>query len=148
VGVGFSFLTEFVATAILGVAILALGDDSNAPPGAGMHALIVGLIVTALTMAFGYTDGCGMNPARDLGPRMAAASVGYGKGVFQGNSVWWLWGVWGGEITGALFGGFVYDTAVFVGGESPINFPSKWERKKVKDKVSHWAARKLEEGKG
>lgn len=33
IGAGIGFLTEFVATAVLGIAILALGDDSNAPPG-------------------------------------------------------------------------------------------------------------------
>lgn len=148
IGTGTGFLTEFVSTAILGVAILALGDDSNAPPGAGMHALIIGLIVTVLTMAFGYSDGCGLNPARDLGPRMAAAAVGYGKGVFEGDSYWWIWGVWGGEVSGVLFGGLLYDVAIFVGGESPINFPSrKWGRR-LKRRIGGCRDRRLEEGRG
>lgn len=30
-----AFFNEFVASTILGVGILALGDDTNAPPGAG-----------------------------------------------------------------------------------------------------------------
>lgn len=138
-------MTEFVATAVLGVAILALGDDSNAPPGAGMHALIVGLVVTVLTMAFGYTDGCGLNPARDLGPRMAAAAVGYGTGVFEGNDAWWVWGVWGGDIGGAMFGDLLYGLAVFVGGESPVNFPRRRFWRGARRKVGRWAIRELEE---
>lgn len=113
-----------------------------------MHALIVGLIVTVLIMAFGYTDGCGLNPARDLGPRLAAAAVGYGKGVFEADDAWWIWGVWGGEIGGALLGGFIYDAAVFVGGESPLNFPRRRWRRRLKRKIGACAARKLEEGRG
>ncbi|KAB8298923.1 hypothetical protein EYC80_001079 [Monilinia laxa] len=123
-----SFFNEFVATGILACAILALGDDSNAPPGAGMHALIVGLIVTVLTMAFGYTTGACLNPARDFGPRMATAAVGYGSEVFTVSNAWWIYGAWGATITGALIGGGFYDVAIFVGGESPINYPRKRRR--------------------
>ncbi|KAH7381854.1 aquaglyceroporin-like protein [Cadophora sp. MPI-SDFR-AT-0126] len=122
-GVGTGFANEFVATAILACAILALGDDSNAPPGAGMHALIVGLLVTVLSMAFGYNTGPCLNPARDFGPRSAAAVVGYGGEVFTVEHAWWIYGAWGGTISGGLVGGLFYDAAIFVGGESPVNYP-------------------------
>ncbi|KAK6603323.1 MIP family channel protein [Botrytis cinerea] len=125
-----SFFNEFVATAILACTILALGDDSNAPPGAGMHALIVGLVVTVLTMAFGYTTGACLNPARDFGPRLATAAVGYGSEVFTVSNAWWIYGAWGATITGALIGGLFYDVAIFVGGESPVNYPRK-RRKQI-----------------
>lgn len=52
-----AFFTEFVGTAILAVVVLALGDDSNAPPGAGMNAFIMGLVITVLLMAFGSNTG-------------------------------------------------------------------------------------------
>lgn len=136
-GVGTSFANEFVATAILTCAILALGDDSNAPPGAGMHALIVGLIVTVLTMAFGDNTGACLNPARDFGPRLAAAAVGYGRDVFTVENAWWAYGAWGATITGALGGGFLYDAAIFVGGESPINYP-RVRREKGGSRVKRW----------
>ncbi|KAF7885531.1 uncharacterized protein EAF02_004040 [Botrytis sinoallii] len=125
-----SFFNEFVATAILACTVLALGDDSNAPPGAGMHALIVGLVVTVLTMAFGYTTGACLNPARDFGPRLATAAVGYGREVFTVSNAWWIYGAWGATITGALIGGLFYDVAIFVGGESPVNYPRK-RRKQI-----------------
>jgi glycerol uptake facilitator-like aquaporin len=38
-----AFFKEFVATGVLSCSILALGDDSNAPPGAGMAAFVIGL---------------------------------------------------------------------------------------------------------
>lgn len=52
-----AFFTEFVGTTIMAVVVLALGDDSNAPPGAGMNAFIMGLVVTVLSMAFSYNTG-------------------------------------------------------------------------------------------
>ncbi|PVH68938.1 aquaglyceroporin-like protein, partial [Cadophora sp. DSE1049] len=139
-GVGTGFANEFVATAILACAILALGDDSNAPPGAGMHALIVGLLVTVLSMAFGYNTGPCLNPARDFGPRIAAAAVGYGGGVFTVKNAWWIYGAWGGTITVGLVGGLFYDAAIFVGGESPVNYP-RGRRKVTKRRAEDEAKR-------
>lgn len=52
-----AFFTEFVGTTILAVVVLALGDDSNAPPGAGMNAFIMGLVSVVLSMAFGLNTG-------------------------------------------------------------------------------------------
>ncbi|RDW77046.1 aquaglyceroporin-like protein [Coleophoma cylindrospora] len=149
---GTGFANEFVATAILACAILALGDDSNAPPGAGMHALIVGLVVTVLTMAFGYNTGACLNPARDFGPRAAAAAVGYGGQVFTARHAWWVYGAWGGTISGALLGGLLYDLAIFVGGESPVNYPRRKRKrveKEAKDEVKRkWWGFRLALGKG
>lgn len=140
-GAGTAFANEFVATAILSCAILALGDDSNAPPGAGMHALIVGLVVTVLTMAFGYNTGACLNPARDLGPRLATAVVGYGGRVFTVRNAWWIYGAWGATISGGLMGGALYDVAIFVGGESPVNYP-RGKRRKMKREAKDGARKR------
>lgn len=99
-----------------------------------MHALIVGLVVTVLTMAFGYNTGACLNPARDFGPRVATAVLGYGGEVFTVRNSWWIYGAWGATIIGALVGGLLYDMAIFVGGESPVNFP-KSRRIRMKNKA-------------
>ena len=130
-----AFFTEFTGTAILSVAVLALGDDTNAPPGAGMNAFVLGLIITVLSMAFGYNTGAAMNPARDLGPRLACLVVGYGGGIFRNG--YWIYGPWVGTITGAIFGAFLYDAAIFVGGESPVNYP----RRRIKRAGTKWKRR-------
>lgn len=132
-----AFFTEFLATAVLSGSILALGDDSNSPPGAGMHAFIIGLLVTTLLMSVGYnTTGC-FNPARDLGPRLAALAVGYPTSIFNVSSAWWIWGGWGATISGALVGAGVYDACVFKGGESPVNYSTrKWEVEGRKTEIS------------
>lgn len=51
------FFTEFVGTGVLMCTILALGDHTNAPPGAGMQAFIVGLLIAIICMALGYNTG-------------------------------------------------------------------------------------------
>lgn len=130
-----AFFTEFTGTAILAVAVLALGDDTNAPPGAGMNAFILGLVVTVCSMAFGYNTGAAMNPSRDLGPRLAVLALGYGGDVFRNG--YWFYGPWIGTITGAIFGGFLYDAAIFVGGESPVNYP----RRRMKRAGHKWKKR-------
>lgn len=130
-----AFFNEFVATAILAISILALGDDTNAPPGAGMNAFIIGLVIVALNMSFAYNTGAAMNPSRDLGPRLAVLALGYGTDVF--TTAYWFWGPWCATISGAIVGGFLYDVAIFVGGESPVNYPRtrikragrKWKKK-------------------
>lgn len=40
VGPATAFFSEFLAGAVLMVAVLSLGDDQNNPPGAGMHAFV------------------------------------------------------------------------------------------------------------
>jgi aquaglyceroporin related protein len=147
-GVGVGFANEFVATAILACAILALGDDQNAQPGAGMHALIVGLVVTALAMAFGYNTGACMNPARDFGPRVATAAVGYGSEAFALSDAWWVYGAWGAISSDALIGGFFYDVAIFVGGESPVNYPRSRRRRVKEEAKKMWFVLKREAEKG
>ncbi|KAL1625085.1 hypothetical protein SLS56_007512 [Neofusicoccum ribis] len=135
VGVGTAFFTEFVATAILAIVVLALGDDTNAPPGAGMSAFIMGLVITVESNAFSNNTGCSMNPSRDFGPRLALLALGYGDSIFRNG--YWAYGPWAATICGAVVGGALYDIAIFVGGESPINYPRdrvkrahrKWRRK-------------------
>ncbi|KAG9611792.1 aquaporin-like protein, partial [Aureobasidium melanogenum] len=116
------FLTEFVAAAFIGVVVLALGDDSNAPPGAGMNAFIIGLVISIETMAFSASTGAAINPARDMGPRLALITVGFDRHELFGDG-WWVYGVWCANITGAIVGAILYDVAIFVGGESPLNYP-------------------------
>lgn len=131
-----AFFTEFLGTAILTCSILALGDDSNSPPGAGMHAFIIGLLAVALIMSLGSNTGGCFNPVRDLGPRLAAMAMGYGTEVFTAYHNWWIWGAWGATISGGIVGGALYDTCIFKGGESPINYtPKKWQGKANEGKL-------------
>lgn len=119
-----AFFNEFYGTLILIVVILALGDDANAPPGAGMNAFIVGLTVFLTTTVFAQQTGAALSPSRDFGPRLALLSLGYGKELF--TNPYWFYGPFAGAISGACCGGALYDIMIFTGGESPINYP--WTR--------------------
>jgi glycerol uptake facilitator protein len=78
----FNFFGEVVATFILIYAVLLMVDPSitialggvegKFPVGLGsIGALPVGLIVFAIGLSLGGTTGYAINPARDLGPRIA-----------------------------------------------------------------------------
>ncbi|KAJ5339781.1 hypothetical protein N7541_011736 [Penicillium brevicompactum] len=124
VGPGTAFFNEFMGTAFLVVTVMALGDDQNAPPGAGMNSLIIGLVITCLSMCFAYQTGAAFNPSRDFGPRLALLAVGFPTSMF--TNPYWFYGPWAGALSGGFMGAFLYDMFIFTGGESPVNYP--WER--------------------
>ncbi|KAJ6104588.1 hypothetical protein N7523_010908 [Penicillium sp. IBT 18751x] len=127
-----AFFTEFMGSAILVGAVMALGDDSNAPPGAGMNAFILGVLISIVVLAFGYNTGGCFNCARDFGPRLVAVMAGWGGQLFQVTHAWWVWGPWCADISGALFGTFIYDVAIFTGGESPVNYPRRRRKRALR----------------
>lgn len=94
-----------------------------------MHAFIIGLFSTVLSMAFGYNTNNCLNPVRDLGPRLVAQFAGYGaSNVWTSARWWWLWGPWGADVLGTIFGGLLYDALCFTGPESPVNYPmERWK---------------------
>lgn len=132
-----AFSNEFVGTAILTITILALGDDQNAPPGPGMNALMVGLVITCLGLTFAYQTGGALSPSRDFGPRLALLALGYGRELFTADSYWW-YGPWLGALSGAFVGGFLYDFLVFTGGESPVNYPLERTQRALRKSVMRW----------
>ncbi|KAL6849476.1 hypothetical protein ACO1O0_009016 [Amphichorda felina] len=118
---GTAFLNQIVGGAVMMIAVFALGDDQNNPPGAGMHALVLGFLVTALKFTLGFNTGSALNMASDFGPRLVAHGVGYRQHeVFA--SMWWLYGIWVASLLGSMLGCTIYDGCVFVGSESPINY--------------------------
>jgi aquaglyceroporin related protein len=90
-----------------------------------MQAFIIGLLITVLVLAMGYTTGGCFNPARDFGGRLVTVMAGWGGDMFTEYHAWWVWGPWVADIAGGLFGGFLYDLVIFTGGESPINYPPR-----------------------
>ncbi|KAL6249630.1 hypothetical protein RBB50_003483 [Rhinocladiella similis] len=140
VDTGTAFLTELTGTTILVISVLALGDNTNAPPGAGMNAFIVGLLVAVLGMAFGSNTGLAMNPVRDFGPRVALWVLGYSPKLLFADGYWFKVN-WLGPLAGAILGGVLYDAFIFVGGESPVNYPTRRIRRAARKWRKRWKAR-------
>ncbi|KAJ9604849.1 hypothetical protein H2200_010964 [Cladophialophora chaetospira] len=136
-----AFTTELTATSILTISVLALGDDTNAPPGAGMNAFIVGLLITILGMSFGSLTGLAMNPVRDFGPRLALSLLGYAPPAGLWSDGYWFKVNWLGPMCGAVVGGFLYDSAIFVGGESPVNYSTRRMRRAARKWRKRWSVR-------
>jgi len=92
---------QIIGTAILVLVIMALTDVRNTAPKANMGALITGLLVVAIGMAWGADAGYAINPARDFGPRLASFITGYRHAWRDqyGDIYFWV------PIVGPLIGG-------------------------------------------
>ena len=93
------------------IGVFAIGDRSNAGVPGWMGPVLVGALVVAIGVAFGFNAGYAINPARDLGPRLFTAVAGWGSGVFSAGNGWW-WVPIVGPIVGAVLGGLVYDLCI------------------------------------
>lgn len=99
---------ELLGTFVLVLVILFLGDKSNASEvGLGsIGALPVALLVVAIGMSLGGTTGYAINPARDLGPRIAHRILPIRK---KGSSQWgYSWVPVIGPLLGAALAALVY----------------------------------------
>ncbi|KAF9496527.1 aquaporin [Pleurotus eryngii] len=115
------FFSEVLATAVLLIVVLAIGDKRNCPPPAGLAPLVLFLLILGIGTSLGMQTGYALNPARDLGPRILTAMAGYGKTVFTFRHQYWLWCPIMGPIVGAQLGTIFYDLFIFQGKESLIN---------------------------
>jgi glycerol uptake facilitator protein len=104
-------LDQTIGTALLLMLILAITDERNQPPGSNLGALMVGLVVVAIGMAFGGMHGYAINPARDFGPRLFTVVAGFrNNGLTDGPKVFWVPIV--GPILGGIIGSAVYDYGI------------------------------------
>lgn len=105
-----NLITEIIGTAMLTLGVLAVLSKNNLVEGTGFDKgfapLLVGVIVWAIGLSLGGSTGYAINPARDLGPRIAHAILPIpGKGDSD----------WGyalipvlGPIIGGVLGAVVY----------------------------------------
>jgi glycerol uptake facilitator protein len=107
-----ALITEVIGTAMLMFGVLAIGAnaveiqaaseiDLSAVYSTGIAPLLVGFLVWAIGLSLGGPTGYAINPARDLGPRIAHAILPIpGKGASDWGYAWV-------PIVGPLAGGVV-----------------------------------------
>jgi glycerol uptake facilitator protein len=104
-----NIISEVVGTLMLVLALLAVLSPANLLPGSdlakGIGPLLVGVIIWAIGLSLGGQTGYAINPARDLGPRIAHAVLPIpGKGTSDWGYSWVpIFGPIIGGILGALF---------------------------------------------
>ena len=95
-----NFMTEAIGTAMLLFGVLAIGANAEGWAQAGevdlsqvfsraLQPLLVGILVLGIGLSLGGPTGYGINPARDLGPRIAHAILPLpGKGASDWSYAW------------------------------------------------------------
>lgn len=84
-----NLLSEAIATAVLVLGVAAIFSKSSAGPVTGLGPYLVGALVWGIGLSLGGPTGYAINPARDLGPRLAHAVLPIaGKGASDWNYAW------------------------------------------------------------
>ncbi len=81
-----NLVSEILATAMLILGILFIGQNQFTQ---GLNPIAIGLLLVAIGLCLGGTTGFAINPARDLGPRIAHAVLPiHGKGSSDWGYAW------------------------------------------------------------
>jgi len=105
-----NLLSEIIGGFALVLALLAVLSPGNFVPGSdlakGFGPVLVGVIVMAIGLSLGGPTGYAINPARDLGPRIAHALLPIAG---KGSSDWgYAWIPIVGPIVGGVLGALLY----------------------------------------
>jgi len=105
---GWNLITEIIGTFVLVFVVVGFGRNGDASGLASLGALPVALLVIGIGASLGGPTGYAINPARDLGPRIAHAILPI-KG--KGGSDWsysWV------PVVGPIIGGLIAGWAALV----------------------------------
>ncbi len=88
-----NLITEIIGTMVLVIGVLAILSPENLVPGSGFDKgfapVLVGVLVWSIGLSLGGPTGYAINPARDLGPRLAHSLLPIpGKGHSDWNYAW------------------------------------------------------------
>ena len=107
---GANLVTEIIGTFVLVFGALTILSPDNLQPAhgfdTGLGPLLVGVLVLAIGVSLGGPTGYAINPARDLGPRIAHALLPIAG---KGGSDWgYAWVPIVGPIIGGVLGALFY----------------------------------------
>ena len=100
-----NLLTEIIGTFVLVFGVLAILANPG-PTQSGLTPLLIGFLVWSIGLSLGAPTGYAINPARDLGPRLAHALLPIAG---KGGSDWsYSWVPVVGPVIGGLLGAVAY----------------------------------------
>lgn len=107
-----NLMSEIIGTFVLVLGVLAIGANEFTQ---GLNPLVIGLFILAIGLSLGGTTGYAINPARDLGPRLAHFLLPIAG---KGRSNWtYAWIPVVGPLIGGAAGGLFY-RHVFIDGST------------------------------
>lgn len=84
-----NIISEIIGTLVLIIGVYVIFSKGSGGISAGMGPLLVGILVWAVGLSMGGTTGYAINPARDLGPRLAHWILPIaGKGASDWRYAW------------------------------------------------------------
>lgn len=96
-------MTETIGTFVLVFALMMFGQNTFTD---GLNPLVVGVLILSIGLSLGGSTGYAINPARDLGPRIAHQVLPIAN---KGNSEWdYSWIPVVGPILGAVIAALLY----------------------------------------
>ncbi|MBI5974940.1 MIP/aquaporin family protein [Staphylococcus canis] len=93
-----NFISEMIGTAVLTAGLLFIGSNKFTD---GLNPIIVGALIVAIGVSLGGTTGYAINPARDLGPRIAHAILP----IFEKGKSNWGYAIV--PVLGPMVGGMI-----------------------------------------
>jgi glycerol uptake facilitator protein len=98
-----NMMTETIGTIVLILGLLSFSQYTFAD---GMNPMVVGLLIVSIGLSLGGATGYAINPARDLGPRIAHQLLPIAN---KGDSDWgYSWVPIVGPILGAVIAAFLF----------------------------------------
>lgn len=83
---------EGFGTFLLVLFVFALTEDCNVGrPSSDMQPLFIGLTVSSIIFFVAPITQCGLNPARDFGPRLVAYFAGWSDAALPDTVGGWFW---------------------------------------------------------
>ncbi|XP_065656976.1 aquaporin-9 isoform X2 [Hydra vulgaris] len=102
-----TFFDQLVSSTLLVGLIFALTDKRNAGPSPQVLPLCIGLIVFGIGLSFGINCGYGINPARNLVPRVFTAIAGWNVEALSYQN-YYFWAPILAQLLGGVLGAYAY----------------------------------------
>ncbi|KAJ7033187.1 aquaporin-like protein [Mycena alexandri] len=137
-----AFFSEVLGTTILVLVIVATTDKKSSAPPPGLFPLVIFLVILGISSSLGMGTGTysfskfmprlnepchaallgfALNPARDFGPRLLSAAVGYPRAVWSFRHQYWLWTGIIAPVVGAQLAVGLYDVFLYKESDSIVH---------------------------